>query len=106
MEAVKPWLREFWAERAFPSGDTGPVKRAALARLAARYFSETVWERRGTGFQSGPEGARQECSTLSHELLFEKPRVEFERFNSLRFEHCQVQICRAQDRARHYIRGR
>src|ERR1700682_1484997 len=39
-EAVKPCLREFWAERALPSGVRGPVEWDALARLAASCFSE------------------------------------------------------------------
>ena len=36
LEAVKPCLRAFWAERVLPSGVMGPVERAALVRLAAR----------------------------------------------------------------------
>src|ERR1022692_4108677 len=40
VEAVNPCLREFWAERALPSGERGPVDWAALARLAASCLSE------------------------------------------------------------------
>src|ERR1035438_4249764 len=41
VEAVNPCLREFWAARTLPSGERGPVERAALARLAASFLSET-----------------------------------------------------------------
>src|ERR1039457_1065169 len=40
VEAVNPCLREFWAERALPSGERGRVDCAAMARLAASCFSE------------------------------------------------------------------
>ena len=36
-------LRAFWEERALPSGERGPVERAALARLAARRLGEVVF---------------------------------------------------------------
>ena len=41
VEAVKPCLTAFWAERALPSGVRGPVERRALARLAASCLGET-----------------------------------------------------------------
>ena len=41
VEAVKPCLRAFWAERALPCGARGPVDLAALARLAASCSWET-----------------------------------------------------------------
>src|ERR1017187_2155110 len=42
--AVKPCLRAFWAERALPWGERGPVERVAFARLAARRPAETsLW---------------------------------------------------------------
>jgi len=34
-------LRAFWAERALPSAERGPVDLAAFSRLAASCFSET-----------------------------------------------------------------
>src|SRR5260370_1179518 len=38
--AVRPWVRAFWDERAWPSGVRGPVLCCALAALAARRAGE------------------------------------------------------------------
>src|SRR5207302_871852 len=38
--AVRPWVRAFWDERAWPSGVRGPVLCCALAALAARRSGE------------------------------------------------------------------
>src|SRR6266511_671575 len=37
----KPCLRACWEERALPSGERGPVERAALRRLASSCLGET-----------------------------------------------------------------
>src|SRR5260370_13793674 len=47
VEAVKPCLRAFWAERVLPSWVRGPVEWEALARLAASCRGEGSEERRG-----------------------------------------------------------
>jgi hypothetical protein len=50
VDAVKPCLRAFCAERALPSGVRGPVERWAFARLAARCFSEMGLSDKGEYF--------------------------------------------------------
>src|SRR5713101_4689971 len=40
--ARKPWRRAFREEWALPAGVTGPVERAALARLACRRSSDDI----------------------------------------------------------------
>ena len=40
--AVSPCLRAFWAERAFPSSERGPVERRASVALAAARAGEGV----------------------------------------------------------------